>query len=359
MHEFYCGTRIVSGPGALEALKTLGAKRLLLVADPFFVKNGRAQEIAQSVGGETFTIFHEIAPDPTVTLAAAGAARVREFQPDLILALGGGSVMDCAKAMAFFGGGCRLVAIPTTSGSGSEVTDFAVLTHEGSKYPLVDPRLQPEMAILDSSLLTDLPPALIADCGFDVLAHCLEAWVSTDADAITDALARDAFTTVFSSLSASFAGDLTPRPQIHMASTMAAMAFNRAGLGLCHSLAHALGARFHIPHGRLGAILLPAVVDWNASAAGEKYAALARWAGFSGSAQTVGVRNLKNGLIRLRQALKLPATLAQAGADPREVRRMTDAILSDVLADPCSRTNPAPIHEHCVAQILKGVTGHG
>ena len=359
MHEFSCGTRIFSGPGALGALKDLGAKRLLIVADPFFVKNGRAEALARSAGAEVYEIYDGIQPDPSVMLAAEGAARVRDFQPDLIAALGGGSAIDCAKAMAFFGGCPRLVAIPTTSGSGSEVTDFAVLTHEGSKFPLVDPRLQPEAAILDADLLTELPPSLVADCGFDVLAHALEAFVGTNAGPITDALARDAFTTVFSSLYASFTGDLQSRKGIHMASTMAGMAFNRAGLGLCHSLSHALGARFHLPHGRLNAILLPAVVERNAAAVGEKYAALARFAGLGGSAQTMGVRNLKNGLIRLRQAVKLPGTLAQAGADPRQVRRLTEEIVKAVLADPCTRTNPLPVDGALVAEILEAVTGHG
>jgi len=359
MHEFSCGTRIFSGPGALAALKELGAKRLMLVADPFFVKNGRAEAIARSAGAEAYEIFDGVQPDPSVLLAAEGAAKVRQFRPDMIVALGGGSAMDCAKAMAFFGGCGRLVAIPTTSGSGSEVTDFAVLTHEGSKFPLVDPRLQPEAAILDGALLKELPPSLIADCGFDVLAHALEAWVGTKADPITDALARDAFTTVFTTLYASFTGDLQPREGIHLASTMAGMAFNRAGLGLCHSLSHALGARFHIPHGRLNAIILPAVVERNAAAAGEKYAALARFAGLGGSARTMGVRNLKNGLIRLRQAVKLPGSLAQAGADPREIRRLTEEIIKAVLADPCTATNPLPVDGACVAELLEAVTGHG
>ena len=359
MHEFSCSTRIFSGSGALGALKDLGAKRLLIVADPFFVKNGRAEAIARSAEAEVYEIFDGVQPDPSVTLAAEGAARVRQFRPDLIAALGGGSAMDCAKAMAFFGGCPRLVAIPTTSGSGSEVTDFAVLTHNGSKFPLVDPRLQPEAAILDADLLTELPPSLIADCGFDVLAHALEAYVAKNASPITDALARDGFTTVFTTLSKSFTGDLQPRAGIHMASAMAGMAFNRAGLGLCHSLSHALGARFHLPHGRLNAILLPEVVERNAAAAGEKYAELARYAGLGGSARTMGVRNLKNGLIRLRQAVKLPGSLAQAGADPREVRRMTEQITKGVLADPCTRTNPLPVDGALVADILEAVTGHG
>ena len=357
MNEFSCRTRIISGPGAVGALGTMGAKRLFLVADPFFVKNGRAQAVADGASAEAVEIFDQIAPDPSVSLAAEGTARVKAFCPDVIAALGGGSAMDCAKAMAYFSGCNRLIAIPTTSGSGSEVTDFSVLTHGGVKHPLVDSRLQPEAAILDSDLLGELPPSLVADCGFDVLAHALEAYVATKASAITDALAQDAFCAAFGSLPASFAGRLEVRPRIHMASTMAGMAFTQAGLGLCHGIAHALGGQFHIPHGRLGAILLPSVIGCNAYTAGAKYARLARAAGLGGSADTVALRNLKNGLIRLRKELKLPETLAQAGVDPRQVWHRMDALVESALSDPCCDTNPIKPEGFMVRKILEEVTG--
>jgi alcohol dehydrogenase class IV len=177
--------------------------------------------------------------------------------------------MDCAKAMAYFSGtSVRLIAIPTTSGSGSEVTDFAILTHDGIKHPLVDERLRPDVAIIDRTLVKNLPPALIADGGFDVLTHALEAYTATNAGAVTDALARDAFQTTFRQLIHSFRGDQTARGQVHEAATMAGMAFTQAGLGLCHALAHSLGGVFHIPHGRLNAILLPAVIRYNSPSAG-------------------------------------------------------------------------------------------
>ena len=146
MKEFSCSTRILWGDGAISALASFGAKRLMLVADPFFVKNGVAQKVAAAAKAEAVELFDGVEPDPTVTLAAKATARVKAFEPDLIVALGGGSAMDCAKAMAYFSGCDKLVAIPTTSGSGSEVTDFAILTHEGIKHPLVDNRLRPTAA---------------------------------------------------------------------------------------------------------------------------------------------------------------------------------------------------------------------
>ena len=360
MKNFACKTRIISGPGSLSSLKELGIRKLLVVTDPYFMKSGQAAAIAALAGGEQTEFFDKVRPDPTVELAAEGTALVRQFQPDTIVALGGGSAMDCAKAMAYFSGvKARLVAIPTTSGSGSEVTDFAILTHNQVKHPLVDSRVRPDVAILDSDLLKELPPSLIADAGFDILAHAVEAFVATGAGAITDALAKDAFAVAFGALPASFNGNTAVRQDIHTAATMAGMAFSQAGLGLCHAMAHALGGMFHVPHGRLNAILLPAVIDCNTPGAAGKYAALARSAGLGGSADVVGVRNLKNALIRLRRELKLPQTLQQAGVKPREVWQKSGDIVRATLEDPCCKTNPVRPEEFMVRRVLEAVTGRG
>ena len=357
---FTCKTQVLSGTGAVAALGNMGIRKLLLVTDPYFKQNGTADRLAGLSGAREISVFYDITPDPSVELAARGAALVRDFAPDTVVALGGGSTIDCAKAMVYFGGKtARLVAIPTTSGSGSEVTDFAILTHNDTKHPLVDERLQPEVAILDSDLLTQLPPGLIADGGFDVLAHTLEAYTAINAGAITDALAADAFCKVYNQLPASFGGDQSVRMSIHIASTMAGMAFTQAGLGLCHALSHSLGGLFHVPHGRLNAIILPVVIELNAKVATSKYAALARLAGLSGSADTVAVRNLKNGLIRLRRALGLPATLAQAGVNPAELAAHRANIVAATLADPCCRTNALLVEAYMVQDVLAEVTGHG
>ena len=360
MERFSCKTMIISGPGAISSLGDLGSKRLFLVTDPFFAKNGTAQRIAAAAKAEAVEIFDAIQPDPSVSLAAEGTAKLRAFCADTIVALGGGSAMDCAKAMAYFSKtDAKLVAIPTTSGSGSEVTDFAILTHNGIKHPLVDPKLRPDIAILDSDLLTQLPKALIADAGFDVLAHALEACAARDAGVVSDCLAREAFCTAFASLPASYAGRQETRLKVHLAATLAGMAFTQAGLGLCHAMSHALGGLFHIPHGRLNAILLPSVISCNAHVAGAKYARIARAAGFSGSADTIAVRNLRGGLIRLRRELDLPETLAQAGVTPSEVWQNTDQIVNATLADPCCSTNPMAVEDFLVRRILEEVTGRG
>ena len=358
MDEFDCRTRVVSGSGVVRRLADFGAKRLFLVTDPYFYKNGTAQRVAAAAKAEQVEIFSDVRPDPTVELAAEGTAKLRAFGPDLIVALGGGSAMDCAKAMAYFAkGDAKLVAIPTTSGSGSEVTDFAILTHDKVKHPLIDKRLRPDMAILDAELLQELPPNLVADSGFDVIAHALEAYVAKDAGVFTDALAREAFRGAYSALPASFAGRKEVRLKVHQAATMAGMAFSQAGLGLCHAMAHSLGGVFHVPHGRLNAILLPSVVSFNAHVAGGKYAQIAREAGIGGSADMVAVRNLRSSLVRLRRDLKLPETLAQAGVEPRAVWAATGEIVKATLEDPCCGSNPVKVEDFVVRRILEEVTG--
>ena len=358
MIEFQCCTKIVSGRGAVSALAQLGAKRLFVVTDPYFMENGFASRVAKEAGAEETEFFSEVAPDPTVALAARGTAHLQRFGPDAVVALGGGSAMDLAKAMVYFAGsGAQLVAIPTTSGSGSEVTDFAILTHGGVKHPLVDEKLRPQMAILDSRLLDTMPAKLVADCGLDVLCHAIEAYTARNAGAFTDMLAKEAFCTAYALLPASYGGRKDVRLRIHNASTMAGLAFTKSGLGLCHAMAHALGGAFHIPHGRLNAILLPSVITCNAYGAGEKYARLAQSAGIGGSAVTMGVRNLKNALVRLRRELGMPATLTEAGIKPAVVWGRQKELVSAALADPCCATNPVPVEEFMVRKVLEEVTG--
>ena len=358
MEEFSCRTRVISGRGTIRALGKLEKKRLFLVADPFFVKNDVANQVAEASGCGSVEIFDRVIPDPTVELAAEGTARLREFQPDLLVALGGGSAMDLAKAMAYFGkGSYTLAAIPTTSGSGSEVTDFAILTHNKVKHPLVDRQLRPDLAILDENLLQELPKKLIAEAGFDVLSHALEAYVARGSGSISDLYAREAFSSAYASLPASYAGNQTVRLKVHIAATMAGMSFTQAGLGLCHAMSHSLGGMFHVPHGRLNAILLPSIVSCNAHVCGKKYAELARAAGMGGSADTIAVRNLRNGLIRLRRELNLPETLAQAGVEPRFVWQNVEKIVEATLADPCSKSNPMEPEGFLVRRILEEVTG--
>lgn len=359
MEKFFCRTRILSGPGCIRGLKDLKARRVFLVTDPYFVNSGMADKVLSAAGAEESEIFGRVEPDPDIRLAAEGAAAFRRFSPDLLIALGGGSSMDCAKAILYFGEKTvPLAAIPTTSGSGSEVTNFAVLTHDGIKHPLVEERLQPDYAYLDPELLTALPRSLIADAGFDVLTHALEAIGARGAGILSDLLAEKAFSLTYRNLLSSYKGNVRARLPVHQGATMAGMAFQAAGLGLCHAMAHALGGQFHVPHGRLNAILLPEVLLVNEQAAGHKYAELARAAGLGGAADTVALRNLHNGLIKLRRQLNLPETLKGVGVAPADVASQREALQQAVLADPCCETNPLPVTGNMVGEILQKVMGH-
>ena len=360
MERFFCKTRVIAGEGSLASLSELHIKRLLIVTDPYFYENGTANHIAHISKAEHTEVFSKVAPDPSVALAAEGTRLAQAFEPDTILALGGGSAMDCAKAMAYFSGlPVRLVAVPTTSGSGSEVTDFAILTHEGIKHPLVDEKLRPDMAILDSQLLGTLPKKLIAETGFDLICHALEAWAATGAGPISDALAFGALKTVLTELPKSYGGQASARLAVHTAATMAGMAFSSAGLGLCHAISHALGGEFHKPHGLLNAILLPAVLECNAQGALQRYGCLARQLGLTSGNDTIALRALKNTLCRLRRELGLPQNLAEAGIDSRFLVEKSDNLVAAALADPCCATNPVKPTEAHVRQILAEVMGRG
>lgn len=356
MEWFDCKTKIISGADSLSGLKAFGIQKMLLVADPFFVSNGWADKLLRLSGASESQIFDKVSPDPTVELAAEGTQLLRQFQPDSVVALGGGSTIDLAKAMVHFSGQRpKLIAIPTTSGSGSEVTDFAVLTHGGVKHPLVSEELCPDAAILDGALLTTQPKALIADTGFDVLTHALESYVAKNSSPITRVLAKEAFTVAYAKLPASYAGDSAVREKVHLAATMAGMAFTKSGLGLCHAMAHVLGGEFHLSHGKLCAILLPWVIDCNAQFCPEKYASLAKSAGFFGSADAVAVRNLKNGLCRLRKQLGMPQSLFEAGIDPRLVQFKAKELTRQILQDACCQDNPIAVEDFMVQRILEGV----
>ena len=351
MTIFHCPTKIYTGDHALEALKNCKAQRVLVVTDSWFSQNGKAMEIGSMVSGAEVRIFDKVQPDPSAELAAEGAALCATYHPDLLIALGGGSPMDCAKAIRLASGqNMTFYAIPTTAGSGSEVTSFSVLTKDGVKHPLVDPSLRPDAAILDSSLLESLPPSLVADTGMDLLAHCVEAVAAKNANGFTNALAIHGVVTALEALPDAYGGNGCARGRLLEAATMAGMAFDNAGLGLCHSVAHVLGGACHLPHGRLCAMILPHVMAVNQSAL-HQYAQLAKACGLSGPTEKLSLRNLTAAIVRLRQKLSLPASLSQAGVSLENMADLVPAILSDG----CCGTNPEPVTEIMAEQVLRAV----
>ena len=355
MERFAIRPEICFGPGALGALARLAGKRVLLVTDGFLASSGLAAKATEHLTGPV-EVFDQVEPDPSLRLVAQGVAALENFGPDVVVAFGGGSPMDCAKAMCYFSKGRPpLWCIPTTAGTGSEVTSFAVLTdtEKGVKYPLVEEELLPETAILDPSLLEGVPPKVTADTGMDVLTHAAEAYVAKGCSPFSDALAEKAFALAYARLPAAFAGDLGAKGDMLLASCLSGMAFNAAGLGVCHAMAHALGGRFHLPHGRLNAILLPEVVLHNARdrRPAIRYGALAKACGLSGTP-----RALSAALVRLRASLGIPDRLP---VPPEELRAALEDLTAAALADGCMAANPLPLSAEEVRDLLSGAGGLG
>ncbi len=356
LQTFHCKPRIFYGDGALEQLGRCQGRSVLVVTDRYFAQSGLAQAVGSRVPGASVTVFSEVTPDPSAELAARGAALCARNGHDVLIALGGGSPMDCAKGIVYVQEQRPLfIAIPTTSGTGSEVTSFSILSHNGVKHPIVDDALLPDWAILDPSLLQQLPQSLIADAGMDVLAHCLEAMASKNASPFSDGYAAMAFRWCYQNLSRSFDGDPSVRGTVHAAATMAGLAFDHAGLGISHALAHALGGRFHVAHGRLNGILLPAVLEYNGAACLGQYAELARVAGIEGGTERLLLRNLITALRRLRRRLHLPETLTAAGIAPADLDSALDALVTAALADPCCQTNPRTPTRQDLTDLLRQV----
>ena len=274
MKEFHIGTEIYFGESALDRLSQLDFESVIILADPFVVTSGLAEHVTKRLDGAgiRYALFTDIVPDPPVDKVIAGVAAVLKGHYPCIIAVGGGSAIDTAKAVRKFAGQIeegytpRLIAIPTTSGTGSEVTSFAVITNpaEGRKYPLRGDDMLPEEAILDEVLVKSVPAAITADTGMDVMTHAIEAYVSTNNNEFSGALAEKSVEICGQFLIRSWAdnNDSHARRKMHIAACLAGIAFNSASLGLVHGMAHQLGAHLHIPHGRSFALLLPALIEY-------------------------------------------------------------------------------------------------
>ena len=335
MEQFAVKPVITFGTGALAALEELPGERVLVITDGFLAKSGLLDKVLAHLKGRTVEIFDQVVPDPPIDLVAKGARALADFKPRTVVAFGGGSPMDCAKAMLLFGkklgapGEITFAAVPTTAGTGSEVTSFAVLTDpvRGIKYPLVDDELLPDQAILDPALLAGVPPAVTADTGMDVLTHAAEAYVAKGASPYSDALAEKAFTLAWENLRPAWEsqGESRAKRQMLLASNLAGMAFNAAGLGLCHSMAHALVRE-----------------------AAAKYGQLARLCGLAPNP-----RALAAGWNRLRSQLKLPDRLTACGVETRQLHAALDELTAAALGDLCIPTNPRSASAEDVKALLK------
>ena len=396
-------------PVALDELGTvMGKKKAFIVTDQFLYKNGYTKCVTDKLDslGIMHTTFYNVAPDPTLACAKEGTAAMRLFEPDVIIAIGGGSAMDAAKimwvmyehpeadfldmAMRFMdirkriytfpkmGEKAYFVAISTSSGTGSEVTPFAVITDEttGQKYPLADYELLPKMAIIDADMHMNQPKGLTAASGIDALTHALEAYASIMATEYTDGLALQAMKNIFEYLPAAYelgAHDAVAREKMATASTMAGMAFANAFLGVCHSLAHKLGAYHHLPHGIANALLITDVMRFNAAEVPTKmgtfsqykyphckarYVECADFLGIQGKDDDEKFENLIKAIEELKAKVGIKKTIADYGVKEEDFLATLDELTEAAFDDQCTGANPRyPLMSEMKAMYLKAYYG--
>lgn len=395
-------------PVALSELKDVySKKRAFVVTDSFLYMNGYTKAITDKLNemGIVYTVFSDVQPDPTLANAEAGAAAMKAFQPDTIIALGGGSAMDAAKimwvmyehpevdfqdmAMRFMdirkrvytfpkmGEKAYFVAIPTSSGTGSEVTSFAVITDQntGVKYPLADYQLMPNMSIVDADNMMSQPKGLTSASGIDVLTHGLEAYASVMASDYTDGLALKSMKNVFEYLPTAYndGTNVEARCKMADASCMAGMAFNNAFLGVCHSMAHKLGAYHHIPHGVANALLITLVMEFNASEVPAKmgtfpqyqyphtlarYAECARFCGVEGKDDAEVFKKFLVKVEELKKAVGIKATIKDYGVDEKYFLDTLDEMVENAFDDQCTGANPRyPLFSEIKEMYLKAYYG--
>lgn len=379
MKTFEMQTVIHFGDNALDRLRQIPQKRVLIITDPFVVQSKMIDLITDPLtrGGKEFDIFSNVVPDAPVDKIADGVKKFLSFQPEVIVAVGGGSAIDSSKAIREFAlkidhyADVGLIAIPTTSGTGSEVTSFAVVndTTAKVKYPLISPSLTADEAILDAELVKSVPPAITADTGMDVFTHALESYVSTDHNEFSAALAEKAIEIcgVFLLRAYLDGSDMHARQKMHVASCLAGLSFNTAGLGITHSMAHQLGAMFHIPHGRANAMLLPHIVEFNSNInkhsrsqkeylpAVKRYANIAHTLGLSNYNKVMSVRSLVNWIQFMQKEMNIPLTIAEMKTiTPDAYFAAIDKMADMALADACTATNPrVPAKEDIVKIYTK------
>lgn len=354
--------------GSMEQLKNLkGSKAIVVVGGGSMKRFGfldKAVSYLEEAGMEV-KLIEGVEPDPSVETVFAGAEVMREFGPDWIVSIGGGSPIDAAKAMWVFyehpeltfddikdpftipelRNKARFVAIPSTSGTATEVTAFSVITDYKTeiKYPLADFNITPDIAIVDPELAETMPAKLTAHTGMDAITHAIEAYVAGWRSAFSDPLAMEAIVMVKDNILKSYEGDTDAREQMHYAQCLAGMAFSNALLGIVHSMAHKSGAVFHIPHGCANAIYLPYVIDFNKTVCMDRYAAIAKRLGLAGSTDEELTDALTETIRELNRKMNIPLTLKEYGINEEEFKNKVALISERAVGDACTGSNPRAI----------------
>ena len=358
MDRFACRTQVISGTGAMEVLAQKQYRRLLVTAEHRWADTEQVRRIRKAAGDPEWLLLSDVDPEPTMRQAVNASKSLREFQPDLVVALGDRHIMDWAKAMTCFSRHlCTLVMVPTTFGAGSETMGRVTLTHNGCRHLFQDQAMYPDMVILDPGIRETASRNAVSDSGFELLAAALEAYTGERGSFLRLIHAREAFVSGCAALPAAAAGNGGALGRMQMASVLTGMAVEETGLGLCRALGNSIGTVFGLSRGTTAAILLPAIIGCNAHGAGHRYAELSRAAGMGGSREEIGVRNLRTGLVRLRRELGLPGTLVQAGVDIRSIWNGGRRVVELTLEDPECRNNPVAVDDFVVRRILEEITG--
>ncbi len=376
MKSFDIRTKIYFGENALDRLADLPYKKIMIITDPFVAKSGLLQMVTLRLQEAyiDFETFSDVVPDPPLDKITAGVEALIKINPDCVIAVGGGSAIDSAKAIREFAvravkHDIALIAIPTTSGTGSEVTSFAVVTdtEKNIKYPLVSDSMLPTEAILDADLVKSVPANVTADTGMDVMTHAIEAYVSVNNNEFSAALAEKSIEICGTFLLRSYLdnNDAHARRKMHVASCLAGLAFNSASLGLNHGIAHAVGARFHIPHGRANAMLLPHVIEYNSGIdkharsrkdypkCVEKYVNIAKLLGVNNFNEITTVRALVSWIQFMMKEMNMPMSISQCGIDREEYFNAISSMAEKALADACTKTNPRKPSKEEIMLILE------
>ena len=365
MNSFSIKTKIIYGNNALNYLEKFKDSKVFVVADPYLVESRKIDIVTNHLNIEKSFIFSKVEPDPHTGLIIDGVEDIKAFGPEGIVAVGGGSAIDTAKAIINMAGKLEakekpeFIAIPTTSGTGSEVTSFAVITdrEKNVKIPLIDDEMIPDVAILEDEFLKTIPKTIVADTGMDVLTHAIEAYVATNASEFSDAYAKQAIRMVFDYLQRSYrdANDMEARRKMHAASCMAGIAFNNAGLGLNHALAHSIGGIFHISHGKINSVLLTNVIKFNSTVAAKEYEKLAKVFGINISSHTLCVKGIEREIKNLQQKLNMPMNLCECGISKEALINRKDEIIKGALNDACIRTNPRIVSQSDLEKMYDGL----
>lgn len=357
MNSFSIQPKIFFDGHICDFIKLCEGNRFFIVADPMMKELGFIDSITRSIQGRNkeFEVFDKITPDPQIETVASGVHEILVFQPDVLIAIGGGSAIDAAKGMML---SLKLItrtmkkplfiAMPSTSGTGSEMTSFSIITIGKEKKPIIDQYMVPDIAVLDIDLVKSVPATVTADTGMDVLTHAIEAYVSTIANEFTDALAEKAIKLVFDNLVEAYRNgkNAVVRNKMHKASALAGMAFTNASLGINHSMSHGIGSIFHLPHGKINAVIMPKIIAYNAGLdqgvtdTAKSYQQIAKFLNLPASTPEEGTNSLIMAITFMNEELGIENNFSDLRVNKEQYIEQQHQIVELAFHDNCTATNP-------------------